>query len=81
MPNVLVYRFRKYDVNSDEWQTSRRWATAEAIVKVGGEAVGDPLSVDESLLGGEVDGMTDRAFNPNSTLSTGGFQQTVKRSY
>ncbi|MCP3713558.1 hypothetical protein M3I54_43175 [Paraburkholderia sp. CNPSo 3274] len=80
MPNVQIYRFQKYDISTDEWQTSRRWATAEAITRVGGRLLGEPLNVDESVLGGEVDGMTDRAFNPNSTIG-GVFQQTVKRGY
>lgn len=78
MPNVQIYRFQKYDINTDEWQTSRRWATVDAIVRVGGRPIGDPLNVDESVLGGEVAGMTDRAFNPNST---GGLQRVVKRGY
>jgi hypothetical protein len=76
MNTVKVYRFEKYDVNCDEWQTSRRWATEEAINAVGGRRKGDPVEVDSTMLGQEIDGMTDRSFNPHASH---GFQRTVMR--
>jgi hypothetical protein len=78
MSIVRVYRFEQYDVVNDEWNTSRRWATEETIREVGARRVGSPIEVDESVLGAEVTGMTNRDFNPNAS---GGFQQTVRRGY
>jgi len=76
MTTVKVYRFEKYDVGSDQWQRSRRWATADAIERVHGQRVGKPIDVDESLLGREVDGMTDRDLSQNAS---DGFQRNVMR--
>lgn len=77
MAIIAVYRFEMYDVHVDEMQQSRRWATLEAIERVGGQAlVHTKIEVDDSHLGAEVAGMTDRNFNPHSQIS-GGFQQRV----
>ena len=42
-----------------------RWATKEAIERVSGEPVGDGVEIDDNWLGGEVDGMTRRGFDPH----------------
>ncbi|GAB2886056.1 hypothetical protein GCM10027093_21400 [Paraburkholderia jirisanensis] len=75
MTTVKIYRFKRYDFVSDEYQTSRRWATEDAIKRVCGEPVGQPIEIDDSLLGREVDGMTERNFNPDASS---GFPQMVK---
>lgn len=71
-----VYRFTKYDITTDAKKESRRWATREAIEKLGGETVeGTEIMIDEALLGREIEGMTDIGFDPNKT---GGFQRQVR---
>lgn len=75
MDKVKVYRFERYDINTDEYQRSRRWATLEAIEKVCARPIGEPADVDPDALGREVEGMTARNFDP---YSTGAFPQTVK---
>jgi hypothetical protein len=37
LSEITVYRFRLYDISSDEKRKSRRWATLKAIMQVGGE--------------------------------------------
>ena len=75
MPTLTIFRFRKYNISSDENQISRRWATREAIARIGGEPFEDTaVEVDASLLGREIDGMTDRGFDPRSRS---GFQRQV----
>lgn len=78
MTTVKVFRFEKYDITIDEWQTSRRWATEDAIEEVGGRAIASSVQVDQTVLGGEVKGMTNRDFNPRSS---GGFQRTMMSGY
>jgi hypothetical protein len=76
MAKVAVFRFKRYDINSDAYVMSRRYATAEAIDLICGEAIDRTLTyVEEELLGDEVDGMTRRGFDPLATL---GFQTQVK---
>lgn len=77
MGKVTVYQFTKYDINIDENIKSRRWATREAITRVGGEVLEDTaMEVDDSVLGKEIDGMTDRNFNPYPR-APGGAQRQV----
>jgi len=72
---ITIYRFRLYDVSTDESRTSRRWATREAIKGVGGEVLEDTaIEVDASVLGGEIEGMTARNFDPAPRV---GFQTQV----
>jgi hypothetical protein len=75
MTTVTVYKFRKYDIASDQMQTSRRMATREAIQTIArGEILEDTaLEVDANEVGGEVSGMTRIGFMP-SVLGAGGFQ-------
>jgi hypothetical protein len=69
-----VYRFRKYDISTDEFQTSKRMGTLEAIAAVGG----DPI-MDASKEAAEEDldsvGLTARDYWFKSNRS--GFQQNV----
>jgi hypothetical protein len=72
---VTIFRFRKYNVSCDENQISRRWATREAIARIGGEPLEDTaVKVDVSVLGREIEGMTDRDFDPHPRI---GFQRQV----
>ena len=69
-----VYKFRKYDISSDETITSRRWATREAIKAVCGEVVEDTeTEIDASFL--DNNGMTERNFEPHKRE---GFQREIK---
>jgi hypothetical protein len=38
---VKVYRFRLYNISTDENEKSRRWGTREAIERIGGEVMED----------------------------------------
>jgi hypothetical protein len=67
LSNTTVYRFQIYDIDTDETRKSRRWATAEAIKRVNGEALKDTaIDIDASLVGAEIPGMTARGFDPHS---------------
>jgi hypothetical protein len=75
MSKTTVYRFRKYDIHSDGNLQSRRWATREAIERIGREVLEDTATeVDPSVLGKEIDGMTEINFDPYPRL---GFQTQV----
>lgn len=70
-----VYRFTKYDISKDEVIESHRWATREAIMRVGGTVLEKTeIHVDEALLDKEIPGMTVRNFNPSASK---GFQSQV----
>jgi hypothetical protein len=72
---VTVYKVRVYDVVTDEMQLSRRMATPEGAVKMGGEIVsGTSVEIAASSLElGEE--WTPRDFDPNTTT---GFQRRIK---
>jgi hypothetical protein len=73
---VTVYRFRVYDITTDENRASRRWATRDAIERVRGGVLEDTATaVDSSVVGGEIDGMTERNFDPHRNI---GFQTQVR---
>ena len=60
-----VYRWKKYNISTDNEEISRRWATREAIDKFDGTRIEDSfILVDEALLGREIEGMTDIGFHP-----------------
>lgn len=61
---ATVYRFKVYDITTDEFKMSRRWATTQAIQIAGGEVVGEGAYVDEHHLGRDISGMTDMDFDP-----------------
>ena len=67
----LVYRFRTWDITTDCYQQSHRWATLERINKLGGEIDGPGIEVDAELIGkttagDEVEGMMARSTGPHS---------------
>jgi hypothetical protein len=55
---TVVYRFRTWEISSDTFRESQRWATEEAIKRVSGEIISDGFEVEDRFLGREVDGMT-----------------------
>jgi len=57
-----VYRWRKWDIRTGDWIISTRWATLEAIKGVEGEAMGEGVEVDPSVVNAE--GMTAKHFEP-----------------
>jgi hypothetical protein len=67
MATVNVHRFRLYDINSDSYVLSRRWATRDVIERLGGEIVGAPaVEVDASAVASEsdIEGMTLPDYDP-----------------
>jgi hypothetical protein len=66
---VAIYRFRLYDISSDENRKSRRWATRETIESLGGEIIeSSVVEVNASVVGAENMGMTARDFDPNAQI-------------
>lgn len=73
---ATVYRFQTWDITTDRFQVSQRWATKESIERVGGEIISDGVELDDRFLGAEVDGMTARSFDARNPPQAG-FQRTV----
>lgn len=61
-PQVQIFQFKMFDIGTDEFKQSRRWATREFIEKVGGLMTGRTARVDEDVVNPE--GLTERDFNP-----------------
>jgi hypothetical protein len=75
MSKVTIHRFRLYDIKTDSFCTSLRWATKEAVDSVRGEIIdGTATEVDASVVGREIPGMTEREYRPNART---GFQREV----
>ena len=74
---AIVFRFRTWDIASDCYRDSQRWATKEAIQRVMGVATSEGVEVDANYLGREVDGMTDRGFDAHHPPSSD-FQKYVR---
>jgi hypothetical protein len=68
---TVVFRFQTWDVSNDCYKLSRRLATREAIARIGGEPLGEGINIDASLLGTEIQGMTDRDFDPRPRSNAG----------
>jgi hypothetical protein len=61
MIQVSVYKFRKYDVMTDDYQYSTRLATREKIARIGAEIIPDSRrEIDANLLD---DGWTKKNFD------------------
>jgi hypothetical protein len=59
MATVKIHRFRLYDINTDSYRLSRRWATRDVIEKLGGEFVASPsIEVDAAIVSSDIEGMT-----------------------
>lgn len=75
MSEVTIYRFKLYDITTDENRESRRWATREAVERLGGEVLEDTATeVDASVVATNVFSMTERNFDPYRHV---GFQRVV----
>ncbi len=61
-PQVQIFQFKMFDIGTDEFKESRRWATREFIERVGGLMTGRAVKVDEDLVSAE--GLAERDFNP-----------------
>lgn len=65
MATVKIHRFRLYDINTDSYRLSRRWATRDVIEKLGGEFVASPaIEVDASVVSTDIEGMTIIDYDP-----------------
>ena len=77
MVQVTVYRWRRYDITTDETTTSRRYATLAAIEEACGKPIeGSAIEIDEDHLDPQQDGMTPRDYVPNRRT---GFQTEITR--
>ncbi len=61
-PQKQVFKFKMYDIGTDEFKDSCRWATREFIERVGGLMTGRSAKVNEDLV--SEDGLTARDFDP-----------------
>jgi hypothetical protein len=61
MTQVSVYRFRKYDITTDDYKTSTRMATHEKVAQICAEIIpGTKREINASLLN---DGWTEKNFD------------------
>ena len=75
MRTQVVYRFEMYSIESDEFRTSRRYGTRDAITNIGGNVIEDSkVSIESSQLGQDLKGFTVVDFNPSPRV---GFQTEV----
>lgn len=73
MASVKIHRFRLYDINSDQFRLSRRWATRDIIEKLGGEIISSPaVEVDAAVVMSDIEGMTKPDYDP---FTSGVFQK------
>jgi len=65
MAKVRIHRFRLYDINSDSYRISRRWATRDIIESLGGDLIEAPVAeVDASVVNSDIEGMTAPDYVP-----------------
>jgi hypothetical protein len=74
---VTVYQFAMYDIESDNWRKSRRWGTKAAIENIGGAGFlkDTAVDVDESVLGADIEGLSDIGYDPHAMK---GFQGQMR---
>ncbi len=77
MTKLKVYQFECYDIMSDQFIRSKRWATTAAIAKIpGASQIADSgIEVEEDVVDSDIEGMTEIGFRPPTE---GGFQREVK---
>jgi len=63
---IAVHRFQVWDSISDTMKTSTRYATIDAIKNTahGVPVSGTEILIEASELGGDVEGMTAKGYNP-----------------
>jgi hypothetical protein len=59
---VRVYRFQLFDIISNDYVMSTRYATEQTIVKLGGRIKSIPFEVPASHV--DDDGLTEKDYNP-----------------
>lgn len=65
MAKVRIHRFRLYDISSDSYRISRRWATRDVIESLGGDLIEAPVvEVDASVVSSDIEGMTAPDYVP-----------------
>lgn len=74
VPPTQVFQFQMYDIRSDEFQTSSRWATKDFIDRIGARMTDASTRVATDSLSQE--GLTERDFEPNPRPA--GFQREVR---
>lgn len=47
---VQIFQFKMFDIGTDEFKQSRRWATREFIERVGGLMTGKAAALDDAVL-------------------------------
>jgi len=74
---VILYRFSKYDINTDSVVHSKRWATQRAIDAIHGTIISEGFEVPISQVPWDatLQEMTVMDFNPNPKT---GFQTEVR---
>ncbi len=75
MEKVTIYKFEMYNIESDEWQESRRWAVSEKINEIGARKKGNGVVVDTTVIQSNIQGFTERGFDPDAQT---GFPKYVK---
>jgi hypothetical protein len=61
---VKVWKFRKYDMTTDEYVESARYGTQEAIARIGAERIEETeVTVESGLV--DDDGLTEKRFSPS----------------
>ena len=61
---VKVWKFRKYDMTTDEYVESTRYGTNEAIARIGAERIEETeVTVNSGQIDG--DGLTAKRFTPS----------------
>jgi hypothetical protein len=65
---IKIYQFECYDITSDQFIRSRRWATKAAIAKIpGARPLPDSgIEVEKDLVESDIEGMTEIGFNPTA---------------
>lgn len=74
---VTVFQWSAWSTAHDDYVQSTRWASMEAINRIGGIAVSEGVDIDDSFLGSEVIGMTVRGFDARNPPMRG-FQTVVR---
>ncbi|MBG7619366.1 hypothetical protein I5R65_07810 [Herbaspirillum sp. AP02] len=77
MTKVKVYQFECYDIMSDQFIRSKRWATTAAIARIPGatQILESGIEVDERVIESDIEGMTQIGFNPGTAS---GFQREIE---
>jgi hypothetical protein len=62
---MRVYQFRVFEIATDRYRLSARWATPQRIASLGGDLVGDGLEVGDDFMDPDVPGMVRFQWDPS----------------